>query len=425
MKHWLGNSARGFCMGLADVIPGVSGGTVALILGIYPRLVDAVGNVGAAMLGRVRTPAFRTAVRRGLRDPAGLDGGPEEADAGRILLLLSVVAGIAPAIAVGSQVLPSLLSAYPAQMSGLFLGLVAASVMIPARRIGHWRPARWGLVVGAAVATAWFTGLPTSANRLATGSVTLAFAPIPSEVRLTPGNLTLEAPESETRPGISYGPARSVTVPAGSTTLELDVVARMAGAAGNLPPGSISVAEGPLEVSAVLQRAPTGGGRDPGLLFIFVGGVLAISAMTLPGVSGAFVLLLLGLYHYVLYSLRLAVNHWDPDAISVVLTMGTAVTVGLLTFARVLKRLFARWRDGTLAVLVGLMLGSLRKLWPFTDYTAEGREVLVWPTMGDPATATVALLFALGVGTVLVLDRIGRGLRARGAQEGVNQPGPG
>ena len=408
MRQWLGSSARGFCMGLADVIPGVSGGTVALILGIYPRLVDAVGSVSAAMLGRIRTAAFRTAVRRGLRDPAGLGDGPEEADARRILLLLFVAAGIAPAIAVGSQVLPSLLGAYPAQMSGLFLGLVAASVMIPLRKIEHWRPARWALMAGAAVVTVWFTGLPTSANRLATGTVTLAFAPAPSEVRLTPGNLTLAAPESETRPGISYGPARSVTVPAGSTTLELEVVARMAGAAGNLPPGSVRVAEGPLEVSAVSQRASMGGGRDPALLFIFVGGVLAISAMTLPGVSGAFVLLLLGLYHYVLYSLRLAFNHWDPGAISVVLTMGAAVTIGLLTFARVLKRLFTRWRDGTLAVLVGLMLGSLRKLWPFTDYTAEGREVLTWPTMGDPATGTVALLFVLGVGVVLVLDGMGR-----------------
>lgn len=421
MKHWLGNSARGFCMGLADVIPGVSGGTVALILGIYPRLVDAVGNVGAAMLGRVRTPAFRTAVRRGLRDPAGLGGGPEEADARRILLLLFVAAGIAPAIAVGSQVLPSLLSTYPAQMSGLFLGLVAASVMIPLRKIERWRPANWALVAGAAVVTVWFTGLPTSANRLATGTVTLAFAPAPSDVRLTPGNLTLVAPASETRPGISYEPTRTVTVPAGSTTLELEVVARMAGAAGNLPPGSIRVAEGRLEVSAVSQRAPTGGGRDPGLLFIFAGGVLAISAMTLPGVSGAFVLLLLGLYHFVLYSLRLAVNHWDPDAISVVLTMGAAVTIGLLTFARVLKRLFARWRDGTLAVLVGLMLGSLRKLWPFTDYTAEGREVLTWPAMGDPATGMVALLFVLGGGVVLVLDWMGRRLRAKGALGGASQ----
>ncbi len=411
MRHWLGNAARGFCMGLADVVPGVSGGTVALILGIYPRLVDAVGSLGAAMLRRIRTRTFHTALRRGLRYPAGPGEGPEGVDARRILLLLSVAAGIVPAIMAGSQVIPSLLSAYPAEMSGLFLGLVAASVMIPLRSIEHWRPASWALVLGAAVATVWFTGLPTSVNRLATGTVTLAFAPAPSDVRLTPGNLTLEAPESDTRPGISYGPARSVMVPAGSTSLELEVVARMAGAAANLPPGSIRVAQGPLEVSAVSQPAPAAGGRDPGLLFVFVGGVLAISAMTLPGVSGAFVLLLLGLYHFVLYSLRLAINHWDPGAMAVVLTMCAAMAIGLLTFARVLKGLFARWRDGTLAVLVGLMLGSLRKLWPFTDYTAQGREVLAWPTTGDPATGTVALLFVLGVGAVVALDGMGRRLR--------------
>ena len=160
MKHWFGNAMRGFCMGLADVVPGVSGGTVALILGIYPRLVDAVGSVGAGMLARVPTRAFRAALRRGLRDPAGRGAGPggvedpngvedpDGVDARRVLLLASVGAGIVPAILVGSEVLPGLLSAYPEQMKGLFLGLVAASVMIPAsqalapRKVGTGRGCR-------------------------------------------------------------------------------------------------------------------------------------------------------------------------------------------------------------------------------------------------------------------------------------------
>ena len=423
MRHWLGNSMRGFCMGLADVVPGVSGGTVALVLGIYPRLVDAVGSVGAGMLARVPTRAFRTAVRRGLRDPAGSGAGregPEDADrvdARRVLLLVSVGAGIVPAILLGSQVLPDLLSAYPEQMKGLFLGLVAASVMIPARRIGHWRARSWALAVGAALFTVWFTGLPTPADRVATGTVTLTFAPVPSEVRLTPGNLTLEAPGTDARPAISYGPARSVTVPAGSTSVELDVVARMSGAAANLAPGSIRIAEGPLEVSDVSQRAAMGGGLDPGLLFVFVGGVLAISAMSLPGLSGAFVLLLLGLYHSVLYSLRMAVHHWDPGAVAVVLTMVAAMALGLLTFARVLKALFARWRDGTLAVLVGLMVGSVRELWPFVDHANDGREVLVLPAVADAAVMSVALTFAAGVLAVLVLEAAGRRLRKGGDAE--------
>lgn len=426
MKHWFGNAMRGFCMGLADVVPGVSGGTVALILGIYPRLVDAVGSVGAGMLARVPTRAFRAALRRGLRDPAGRGAGPggvedpngvedpDGVDARRVLLLASVGAGIVPAILVGSEVLPGLLSAYPEQMKGLFLGLVAASVMIPARRIERWRPGRWALAAGAALFTVWFTGLPTSADRLATGTVTLTFAPVASEVRLTPDNLTLEAPATDARPRVLYGPAGSVAVPAGSSTVELEVAARMSGAAANLAPGSIRTAAGPLEVSDVSQRTAIRGGSDPDLLFVFLGGALAISAMSLPGLSGAFVLLLLGLYYFALYSLRLAIHHWDPGAVAVVLTMITGMAVGLLTFARILKALFARWHDGTLAVLVGLMVGSVRELWPFVDHANDGREVLVLPAVADATVMTVALTVAAGVLAVLVLDAAGRRLRAEG-----------
>ena len=162
MKHWLGNSLRGVCMGVADVIPGVSGGTVALVLGIYPRLVGAVGSVGPGMLRRILQRPFRSLVREGFGDPGRLGDSSDGVQAGHILLLASVVAGVAPAIAVGAQVLPPLLSAHPEQMRGLFLGLVAASVTIPARQIRHRSLRRWLLAAGAAAATAWFVGLPSS-----------------------------------------------------------------------------------------------------------------------------------------------------------------------------------------------------------------------------------------------------------------------
>ena len=162
------------------------------------------------------------------------------------------------------------------------------------------------------------------------------------------------------------------------------------------------------------QPAALAGGRDPGLGYVFLGGVLAISAMTLPGLSGAFVLLLLGLYHFVLHSLALAVSHGDPGAAAVVATMVAAMGTGLLTFARVLKYLFSRWRDGTLAVLVGLMAGSLRKLWPFVDHPGHGREVLTLPAAGDPGTVSVALMFAAGVGLVVLMHTAGRRADLRG-----------
>ena len=313
MRHWLGNTLRGCCMGLADVIPGVSGGTVALILGIYARLINAVGSVGAGMLRRLGRRSFRSLLKEGLKEPARLDDTPAATDAGHILLLVSVAAGIVPAILAGAKVLPPLLSSHPEQMRGLFLGLVLASVTIPARQIGQRTASRWILACLAALLTAWFAGLPE----------------------------------------------------------------------------------------------PVTGGSDPSLAYVFVGGALAVSAMVLPGVSGSFVLLLLGLYHFVLHSLALTLEG-DARAALVVATMIAAMAFGMLTFTRVLKALFARWREPTLAVLVGLMVGSLRKLWPFVEQRDGGGEALALPSAADSGTVTVVVMFLVGVGLVFLLDRAGR-----------------
>ena len=416
MRHWFGNTLRGVCMGLADVIPGVSGGTVALILGIYPRLINAVGSVGAGMLRRLRMRSFRQLLKEGFREPARLRDAPEGTKAGHILLMGSVVAGIAPAILAGAQVLPPLLSSHPEQMRGLFLGLVLASVAIPARQIGRRGPSRWILACVAALMTAWFAGLPEPSTRHARGRVTLEFAaPLAGETRLTPGNLTLEAPSEDGHATVGFGLLRSRVVAAGATSLEIEVVARMAGAAGNLPAGSIREADGPVEIAAVTQPEALTGGRNPSLAYVFVGGALAVSAMVLPGISGSFVLLLLGLYHFVLHSLALTLQG-DLRAAVVVITMLAAMAFGLLTFTRILKALFARWREATLAVLVGLMAGSLRKLWPFVEQRDDGSDLMTLPVAGDPETVTVLVMFVAGIGAVVLLDRAGR--RAGGRGEG-------
>lgn len=403
-------------MGAADVVPGVSGGTMALILGLYPRLIDAVGNLGVGMLRRLRTRTFWALTAVGLKDPARLRGTPEGIDAARLLLLASLAAGVLPAIAAGTRFLPPLLGNYPAQMSGFFLGLVLASVTVPFRELERRGPARWLLALAAAGVTAWFVGLPAPSGGHARGMVTLVFDPPPAvDVALTPSNLTLRAPEDGTRPDIEYGLGTTVTVRAGTGSVEIEAISRPAGAAGNVPSGSIREAEGPFESARVTQAADFANGRDPALGYVFLGGVLAISAMALPGVSGAFVLLLLGLYHFMSVTLWTAISYRDPGAFVVVGIFVASLAIGLLSVVRILKHLFARWRDGTLAVLVGLMLGSLRKLWPFTEYSAEGREVLTLPDWGDPTVASVAIAFAAGLIAVLVLDGVGRRLKGSAA----------
>ena len=409
MRRWLGTTMRGLCMGAADVIPGVSGGTIALILGIYPRLIDAVGGLGAGLLRRVRSRSFWRLLGAGARDPERLPEDRAGEDAGRVLFLAFLGAGILPAIAAGARILPPLLSLYPAQMRALFLGLVLASVTVPLRALRSGGLSRWLPGLGAALVATWFVGLPEPTSQRATGRVWLEFAePTATEMRLTPHNLTLHAPGDGERPALAFGPVGSSTVPAGSAGIEVAVIARMAGSAGNVAAGSIREVEGPVADLRVSQPGALGGGRDPSLAYLLLGGVLAISAMALPGISGSFVLLLLGLYHYVLYTLSLAIYHQDAGAVLTAGALAAAMAAGLLTFARVLKRMLARWHDGTLAVMVGLMLGSLRKLWPFTRYTEEGREVATLPPLGDPEVVTVALLFVAGVGAVLLLDALGR-----------------
>lgn len=406
-------------MGAADVIPGVSGGTVALILGIYPRLIDAVAGIGPGLLRRLGARSFWRRLGAGLRAPERLSDDSTGEDAARVLLLAFLGAGILPAIVVGASVLPALLGLYPAHMRGLFLGLVLASATVPWRALERRGPSRWLPALGAAAASAWFAGLGELGGGRAQGVVSLEFEePLVAEVRLTPRNLTLELPGEGAHLEVTFGPAGSATIAPGSTAAEIAVVARQVGSAGNAPAGSMRLVESPVPIAALSQPDAAAGGRDPGLGYIFLGGVLAISAMALPGVSGAFVLLLLGLYQYVLYTLALAIYQREAQALVVVGTLVVAFAAGLLTIVRVLKRLLSRWRDATLAVLVGLMLGSLRKLWPFTVYSEDGSEVAALPALDDPQTAVVALLFAAGVGVVLLLNAAGR----RRPRQG---PGPG
>lgn len=285
---------QGLLMGIADVVPGVSGGTMALIVGIYERLVRAVREALAlpvvAVRGWTAARAQLAAVEWGLVLPLGL--------------------GIVTAIVAASRVIPALLVAYPAESRGVFFGLIAASVVIPGRRMGR-AGAREALVIAAAAALAFgLTGLPA------------------------------------------------------------------------------------------LEPA-----RDPSLLRVFATAAVAICAMILPGVSGAFLLLVLGIYQPTLEAIA------ARDLVYVgVFALGALVGLGL--FARVLTWLLERHHDLTMAALIGLMVGSLRALWP---WLSEDRRIL-WPEPDGSSLAVLALA-ALGAALVLGLTWLGeRRAAPRGAR---------
>lgn len=257
---------QGALMGGADVIPGVSGGTMALVTGIYERLIDSI-RAAASLRFRDVEWAF----------------------------VLPLVAGIAVALGIGTVVLPPLLEAYPVQTRGLFLGLVAASIPVPWRRMSR----RWGTpaVVGVAAAAAAFLLV-----------------------------------------GI---PGRD-----------------LAGA------------------------APWQG---------FAAAAVAICAMILPGVSGAFLLEAMGMYEPTLHAAR-------AFDIAYVAAFVLGAALGLGAFSKVLGWLLEHRHDATMGGLVGLMAGALRALWP---WLADDRSLLAPP--GDAGHVLVVAGLALAGFTAVTL----------------------
>ena len=143
--------------------------------------------------------------------------------------------------------------------------------------------------------------------------------------------------------------------------------------------------------------------------FLFLSGMLAICAMILPGISGSFILVLLGKYQFVLA----AVNQRDFISLAIV---GVGAVVGIVTFAQILAWLFKRYHDLTIAVLIGLMAGSLRKIWPWklTVESIIDRHGEILPTVQQnflPSALTGEVFLALGLALagfviVMALDRL-------------------
>jgi len=154
---------------------------------------------------------------------------------------------------------------------------------------------------------------------------------------------------------------------------------------------------------------------EPSYPYVFLCGMVAICAMILPGISGAFVLLILGMYYHVTGVLKgLASGAVSGDAIATVVVFVTGCLTGILVFSRVLRFLLDRFHSVTMAVLCGFMLGSLRKIWPFKveidpAVSKEFKERVfdnVWPWQSPDGMLLPVVMIFVGIGIVLVLDRI-------------------
>ncbi|MFB0520456.1 MAG: DUF368 domain-containing protein [Desulfatiglandales bacterium] len=233
-------------MGAANVIPGVSGGTMALILGIYAELIDAIRSLNLNFLRLVGLLKIREAISS-VSWP----------------FLLSVGVGVLLATVSLARALSWLLDECPVLVWSFFFGLILSSVFAVGRVVKRWKMTAFVAIGLGAVAAYFLFGLVPAAT-----------------------------------PDAAW--------------------------------------------------------------FIFSSGFLAICAMILPGVSGAYILVLLGKYHYILE----AINNKDLETLLILIA---GALVGLLSFVRVIAWLLRRYHDLTMALLIGLMLGSLRKIWPWKE----------------------------------------------------------
>ena len=273
----IANLLRGFLIGIAEVIPGVSGGTIALIVGIYERIIGSAATAVEALVFLVRGR---------LQDA--------KASAKQIdwLLVLPVLSGMLVAIFAAAAAIEPLLESQPENMRGLFAGLILVSLIVPYRMVGaSWR------------VTDYLLGLTAAAISFALVSL----------------------------------PKQEVT--------------------------------------------------DPALALVFIAAAVAVCALVLPGVSGSFLLLAIGFYAPTIA----AVNDLDFGYLSVFVL---GAIVGLALCSTVLRWLLVNQRRITLVVMTGLMLGSLRALWPWQDNL--GQPV-------SPVSLTPLVFFAVGALFVALL----------------------
>lgn len=282
--------ARGMLMGAADIVPGVSGGTVALMLGIYRRLVAIISDGSRALGHLVRGNV--SGFTQGLR---ALDWS----------FLVPLLAGIGATIVVLASVIEHLLETQPVRMAALFFGLVAGSAVVAARLMPGWTPRRAAVTVTVAVAAFFVLGLRS----------------------------------------------------------------------------------GPI--------------ADPPLMLFFAVGAVAICAMILPGVSGSFLLLMLGMYDNVLGAVS------DRQLVTLAV-FAVGCVAGLAVFSRVLHWGLVHHEGPLLAILIGLLMGSLRVLWPWPGGTETTELTMPSGDVGIP------VLIAVGAaGVVVGLTVLAEKLRGR------------
>lgn len=384
---------RGLAMGAADVVPGVSGGTIAFITGIYERFVDALRSISVRPITRL--------VRNGPR--AGRDALLEI----HWPTLLPIGLGIVTAILALSKLILGLMETRPGPTYALFFGLIAASAYTPIARIKKINAPHVGAIALAAIGAFMLVGMTPSGS-----SYQVTAQPDGATHALALEKVRSEADFARMDHAMPDNTVHAFFDPKGVANADpTDGHDRV-------------VLTTDQELATFVQTHPTltlVEAIPPALPYVFLCGVIAISAMILPGLSGSFLLLMLGVYASVFGALHRAVDHltfWsEPDALTALSARASwadfalgvcflvGVVIGLGTFSRVVAWLFERAHDVTMAALTGLMIGALRL--PYARIVAD-------PASANGASywATVVIAGVVGAAIVLGLHVVERRMHA-------------
>ena len=292
---------KGTAMGAADVVPGVSGGTIAFISGIYEELLDSIKSINLVNVKLLFSDGFKSFWN---------------AINGTFLAVLFV--GIGISVFSLAKLLHFLLDEYPILIWSFFFGLIVASAIYVAQQIKQWN---YKIILA-----------------IILGTIIAFFITF-----ITP------VPEVENSP----------------------------------------------------------------YWFVFVSGMIAICAMILPGISGSFILVLMGQYEFILKAVT-------GFKISYIITFGLGAVVGLISFSNVLSWLLKKYHDITIGFLVGFMIGSLNKVWPwkhtllshtnqFAEIIADKKENVIPNTFfeltgKDPQTLYAILMAITGFLVIFLLE---------------------
>ena len=298
LKEYVVISLKGMAMGAADVVPGVSGGTIAFISGIYEELLNSISSFNFSLINVFKNEGFKSVWIK-------VNGN----------FLVSLFVGILISVLSLAKLIESMLENHPIVIWSFFFGLVLASIIYIGKQITKWTKGSFLCLILGAILAFYITTL---------------------------------------NPMVS----------------------------ANSSPW-----------------------------FLFLAGMIAICAMILPGISGSFILVLLGAYKPVLNALN------TKDFVSIIIFLVGAI-LGLLSFSRILKWLFSTYKNYTLATLTGFILGSLNKIWPWKETiswrtNSKGIEVpfntaSVSPFSfeGDNQLLISIFLMLIGFGLIILLEKL-------------------